>query len=91
MVFLYRFMLFFYCFCIVLCCFSTVSVSLYGVFVLKLIHLQELVRVYVLYDARAYDQPQWLKNRFVDKREWNDERILHFKRGIVYFKRGMLF
>ena len=22
---------------------------------------------YVLYDARAYDQPQWLKNKFVDR------------------------
>jgi hypothetical protein len=29
--------------------------------------VEERVRVYVMYDARAYDQPAWLKNRFVDK------------------------
>jgi hypothetical protein len=29
--------------------------------------VEEKVRVYVMYDARAYDQPAWLKNRFVDK------------------------
>ena len=29
--------------------------------------VEEPVRVYVLYDARAYDQPQWLKNKFVDR------------------------
>ena len=25
------------------------------------------MRVYVLYDARAYGRPQWLLNKFVDK------------------------
>ena len=29
--------------------------------------VEEPVRVYVLFDARAYDQPQWLKNKFVDR------------------------
>ena len=29
--------------------------------------VEEPVRVYVLYDARAYGRPQWLLNKFVDK------------------------
>ena len=29
----------------------------------------ERARVYILYDARATDQPQWLKDSFVDKHE----------------------